>query len=253
MGVVRRRPLLHVLAALAATVAGAGCIAFVNDDPSSLSTTCHFQGDDTKCGLCIAAACTPQLDACCGDSTCSDLSLPALGSCVSTPSSCSSVLVDSPALASCIASACGSCTNLATPVYGDGGGGGGGDDAGSTNCFSSGDTCYCEVGSPNGYTCNTAGIKGGGLCCATYGWPTATNGNCTCQPFSCSPDSLGAICQLGSNSTGTTTWPGPGCCSFGDSCDCEPTITCTGTPEDQCDVTTIGCGSEQVQVESCSF
>jgi hypothetical protein len=249
-GIVRRRPLLHVLATLTATLAAAGCIAFVNDDPSSLSTTCHFQGDDTKCGACIAAACTSELNACCSDSTCSDVSLPALGACVSTTSTCGSLLTQSPALASCIASACGSCTNLATAVYGDSGPGA---DGGSTNCYSEGDSCNCEVGSPNGQACNAAGLKGGGLCCATYGWPSATNGSCSCQPFSCTPGSLGGNCQLGPDSSGTTTWPGPGCCSYGTFCYCEPTITCTETPVSQCDVSAIGCASDQVQVDSCSF
>jgi hypothetical protein len=238
---------------MALAITAYGCIAFVSDDPSALSTTCHFQGDDSACGRCVASACASSLGACCGDATCTQTTLPLLQSCFGTGSLCSSFLVDAPALATCIATSCATCA-------GDGGANGTFDgavgpspDAGQTYCSKSGDSCFCSVGSPNGAACNAAGIKGGGLCCASYGWPTATNASCTCEPFSCTPSSLGGSCDLSTNSTGTTSWPGPGCCSYGTFCDCEPSITCTATPVDTCDLSTVGCDSSQVQVASCSF
>src|SRR5579863_114973 len=115
---VRSPPLLHGprLVVIALTLAGAGCILFVNDDPSKLTTTCHFEGDTTVCGLCVSAACTKPLDACCGDATCSAISLPLLGECFAGPLLCGSLLEGAPGLASCIASSCPACASA------DGGG-----------------------------------------------------------------------------------------------------------------------------------
>jgi hypothetical protein len=253
---VRRRPALHLIVALAATLAAAGCIAFVNDDPSSLTTTCHFDGDDTACGRCVTASCAQALDTCCGDSVCSQTSLPLLASCFQASSLCGTFLTASPDLASCIATSCAACggdegsssgsgivvsSDGATPPAAD---------AGATDCTPIGDSCFCSLGSPNGVTCNQAGIKGGGLCCASYGWPTATDGTCECQPFSCTPESFGIECRLGSDSTGTLSCSGG--CSFGTYCECTGE-TCDGTQVAQCDVTQVRCDSSEVQVTSCSF
>jgi hypothetical protein len=260
---VRRRPAFHVLVALVATLAAAGCIAFVNDDPSSLTTTCHFDGDDTACGRCVATSCAQALDTCCGDSVCSQTSLPLLASCFQASSLCSTFLTSSPDLATCIATSCGACNGAGT-VTPDGGKDTSdagtfkasdgavppAPDAGTTDCTPIGDSCFCSLGSPNGVTCNQAGIKGGGLCCASYGWPTATGGTCECEPFSCTPESFGIECRLGSDSTGTLSCSGG--CSYGTYCECTGE-TCDGTQVAQCDVTQVGCDSSEVQVTSCSF
>jgi hypothetical protein len=255
----------HALGLFAAMLAGAGCVLFVNDDPSSLHTTCTFQGDDTLCARCVATACAKPLADCCGDAVCVETALPVLSTCTPGSSICGLTLAGAPELASCVTSACvASCGGGGVDV---GYGGDGGDtvtesdgavstfDAGSTNCTPSGDSCFCEVGHPNGAVCNPSTLKGPGLCCADYGWPNATSTDCTCEPFSCTPESNGgAICNLSTDSTLTTTWSG-NCCAYSTFCDCDPSgDSCgTATPVSQCDVTTIGCPSSQVQVSSCSF
>jgi hypothetical protein len=238
---------------LAAALAIPGCILFVNDDPSNLGPTCDFQGQDTACGKCVLSACSAQLDACCIDSTCKS-SLSDLDDCVGNadPGGCQDLSGSAPTLGACIQSACASC-NL-----GDGGGGADGS-TGSTNCSKTGDSCFCTVGSldepPNGVVCTPATVAPG-LCCADYGWPKATDAQCTCEPFSCTPDSTGAICSLTSNSTQTTSWSGGACCGLGTDCICDSTTdSCPGTEQQYyaCTVAAITCDSSQVSVSSCSF
>ncbi len=249
---VRRRLPIHLLLGAIASAMVVGCVLLVNDDASRLTTTCNFTGNPSACDLCVASACEKPLDDCCGDSTCSQVTLPLLAACIeANPNECSALAVGAPDLTSCVTSSCPACT-------GTGKGADGGiasTDAGTTNCTQEGDSCFCLVGElpPNGASCNTAGIKGGGLCCASYGWPQATEGTCSCEPFSCTPTSTGASCSLSSNSTGTTTWSEGTCCSEGTFCDCDFDESCPETPVAECSVAAIGCGASQVQVESCSF
>jgi hypothetical protein len=253
---MRRHRLLQALGLLAATLAAAGCILFVNDDASSLHTTCQFQGDDTPCAKCVAASCSKQLDDCCGDSVCTATALPVLSTCTPGSSVCSLTLAGAPELASCVSGACAvSCGGEDSVVVTSGNDGGPPPtntvDAGSTNCNASGDSCLCEVGHPNGAVCSVNTLGGPGLCCADYGWPNATGTGCNCEPFSCTPQSGGFFCGLDIDSTLTTTASGV-CCPGPTFCACGPDEACS-SPISQCDVTQIGCGSSQVEVTSCSF
>ncbi len=262
----RRRTLQGFLlfALFAATLAAAGCVLFVNDDASTLHTTCQFQGDDTLCAKCVAAQCAKQLGDCCGDSVCTATALPVLGTCSPGSAVCSLTLAGAPEIASCVSTACVAACGGGTLFPGEDGGPIVVDhdsgpvvalDAGSTSCDVVGDSCLCEVGHPNGAVCNVDTLKGPGLCCADYGWPNATGTGCNCEPFSCTPESGGgATCNLGIDSTLTTTWSGS-CCAYGTFCSCDPNSSTCGTASSvsQCDVTTIGCGSSKVEVSSCSF
>jgi hypothetical protein len=237
-------------AAVALAVAGWGCIFFVNDDPSKLGSTCHFQGESTACGQCVATTCAKQLDACCASSSCAS-SLSSLDQCAADADvvACGQLTTLAPDLGSCIESACAACGGSDAGVEAA---------AGSTNCYKSGDSCFCSAGQQhaNGFVCNTGTLPGPGLCCADYGWPQATASQCSCEPFSCTQESGGGICSLGVDSTLTTSWSGTGCCSLGTTCLCDDsTSSCPGseTQVDTCTVAAIGCGSSQVQVTSCSF
>ena len=230
---------------------GSGCILFVDDDPSKLSTTCDYPGRDTVCGACVATACATALDACCASSTCLSSVLPSLPQCAELSlDDCELLLAPAPDLASCLAASCPACAaSNTTPDASTK------TDAskGSTACTTIGDSCSCIVGHSNGVTCNPSKLPGPGLCCATYGWPQATDATCSCEPFSCTPESDGALCDLGTDSTRTTTWSGPDCCTFGTNCSCGPDFSDCENPVSQCDVTTIDCGASMVQVDSCSF
>jgi len=240
------------LFAVAGALATTGCIFFVNDQPPQLGSTCEFQGQATACGQCVLSACSAQLDACCIDSTCAS-SLPSLDECAGSADSvsCNELATFAPDLAACLQRSCPACG-----VTGAGGDGGG---SGSTSCSKVGDSCSCTVASSgepaNGFVCDTSSVVSG-LCCADYGWPKATGTQCTCEPFSCMPESAGGYCSLSIDSSQTTSWSGGACCSLGSSCICESTEdTCPGTEAQYatCTVAAITCDSSQVQVSSCSF
>jgi hypothetical protein len=241
---LRRRLLSTVVFALFVASSAGGCIFFVNDDPSHLAPACHFSGDGTACGACMAHSCAGQVASCCGTASCMD----SLAACAADPQSCGTLAAAQPDLGTCIAASCAVCFSV-----GIDGGGADTSPPGSTNCFKTGDECLCSVGSPNGVACNPNTLPGPGLCCADYGWPSATNSLCTCEPFSCTPTSGGADCSLGPDSTRTTTWSGT-CCVSGSTCSCDD-VGCSGAsnPLSECTVNDITCYSNQVQVTSCSF
>ncbi len=234
--------------------AASGCILFVHDDPSSLGSTCQFQGSDTPCGRCVASTCASQLDACCLDSVC-QTQLGYLDACVGNADSvsCDELSVFAQPLSTCMQSECAACPGANV----DAGQGVGGVDAGGSghpSCEASSQYCSCFMGgTPGGVTCTPQTVEPG-LCCAQDGWPAAQT-SCTCQPFSCSPSPGGATCSLSTSSTGTTSWSGGTCCSDGSSCWCDDSAdSCAGaTQVDSCTVAAIGCGYDSFAVTACSF
>jgi hypothetical protein len=238
-------PSIAVAICIASTVGG--CILFVDDDPSHLTTVCHFSGDSTACGACIARACAGQVAACCGDASACTASLASCANGLDSQA-CGTLAAAQPDLGTCMTLSCAAC-------FGGSADGGGGDarSPGSTECNKVGDSCLCSVGSPNGVTCNPQTLPGPGLCCADYGWPQATGTLCTCQPFSCTPSSSGYDCSLTDNSTLTTSYSG-NCCASTGVCWCSDTL-CSGSsnPLSECTVNDISCNSSQVPVSSCSF
>jgi hypothetical protein len=243
---------VHSFASVALVFASgaAGCIFFVNDDPSKLAVECHFAGDESACGACIASACASQASSCCGESACA-ASLEGCAGGVDA-GACTDLVLASPTLGACVATSCSVC--LGFPPADSGGGA---DSGGQTNCTNVGDGCFCTVGSPNGQPCSVQSLAPAvqpGLCCADYGWPMATNSTCSCEPFSCTPTSTGASCTLSSTSTRTTSWGGYCCAIGGPDCFCDNSSSpgCT-TPLTQCTVNDVTCGSGQVNVPSCSF
>lgn len=249
------RRLFQAFGLVVATTAAAGCILFVNDDPSNLHTTCVFQGSDSACAKCVAASCASQLAGCCGDSVCTQVALPLLSTCAPGSSACAFALASEPSLASCVTSACtATCGGANVNNNGfDDAGTPPASDAGSTDCTTSGDSCSCSLGNPNGATCNVNTLKGPGLCCADYGWPNATGSSCSCEPFSCTPEGSGTMfCGLSIDSSLTTSASG-NCCAYTTFCTCSATNDCSTGAVSACDVTTIGCDSSQVEVSSCSF
>jgi hypothetical protein len=71
---------LALLAALAS-----GCILVIDNETNEPTDTCHFRGEDTACGRCIATACRSDLGECCGNSSCRP-QLPKIEGCASAPS-----------------------------------------------------------------------------------------------------------------------------------------------------------------------
>jgi hypothetical protein len=102
---LRRSPLL----ALGIAIVLEACVLFV---PSvDVGLTCHFDGDRTACGRCVATVCVAELGACCLDDACGS-ALSDLTSC--TGGACGPLGVDERAagaagsLAVCVARACAS-------------------------------------------------------------------------------------------------------------------------------------------------
>jgi hypothetical protein len=240
------------------TALGSGCILIANDDPSKLGSTCEFEGGTTECGVCVATQCQTQLDSCCSKSTCAS-QLGYLDDCAGNAdidNGCQLLAATAPDLATCLDSMCGTACGV-----GDGGTlpetGGGDGTVNHTYCYTSGDECSCSEGiPPNGTTCDSTTVKQPALCCASQGWPTATDSSCSCQPFSCTIiTSTYVECSLSSASTGTTTASSGTCCTDGTTCSCDSEISMcnSGNPVAVCDVTTIGCGASQTGLPSCSF
>ena len=245
-----RRPILAAGVVLGLAV-GSGCLLFVKDDPSSLGTTCHVQGEGSPCGKCITKSCQPKLDACCGDATCA-ATLGLLDACINdfTRAACApyadkslSTTTRADDLRTCVTGCADICrTTSGTSV---------------TACFASlANECVCTGGGDglafNDTVCNADTIPSG-VCCASYGWPN-TGLTCSCQTYNCRPSSNGGCtCGLGNSNTGNHSCTGESCCVEGNQCTCGPTPCSSYSKRvPSCGAAAGATCSGGIQVASCS-
>ncbi|HVH47153.1 MAG TPA: hypothetical protein VM925_32650 [Labilithrix sp.] len=231
--------------------------------PSGLGQTCHFSGDDSSpCGICIAANCQTQVNACCGNDDCAS-ELATIDACA-TGSSCSGLTSTSADLATCVASSCAMCNEARAPDAGSDAEDVDAHDAGprfTSNCSTPTSTgCICSPKGGGSDECSEAAVNGG-LCCADRGWPEAGDTLCSCEPFTCEQvfDSpfVTLRCELRDLHTGITEGTGALCCInvFLGSCRCGPSdMGCND--EDvvpRCNAQAMRCISSRSRVKTCSF
>ena len=232
--------------AVAAVVACAGCILFVDSGSSGFSTTCGIASADTTCGQCITSSCQPAIDACCADGACS-ASLGAVDSCAG--GDCSSFeAVYAPAfspLADCIERACADACPFTLPP--------------ASTCTvdgNSGVVCGCSIpqsGSGNLIICRP---PSNGLCCADEGWPAGTT-SCECISPICSTYSNACVCETATQNDPSffvQKCTSAHCCEkFDGSCWCSTDACETGDIEvDECTPDLVTCGQSQSRVPRCS-
>jgi hypothetical protein len=265
-----KRIIFGLAVAIGVGLVASGCILFMNDDADSYTATCHFSGESANaCGMCVAQNCQGAVNRCCTDSSCRN-NLSYLDSCVANPgpasTGCDFLEVYASSLWSCIGSACSSACGV-NGVSGFDGGGTEGGPVGVTYCSTASDFCSCLIPgpnlpgiSPNGTACSTTmgtPAPGDTVCCAEQGWPHSGK-SCSCQPVSCmSSPSGGFSCTPSAsyNYMPTATATTGVCCTFGTECNCDQTTACsTGeTQVTQCDAKALNCGTNSVQVTSCSM
>ncbi|MBX3186498.1 MAG: hypothetical protein KF819_05760 [Labilithrix sp.] len=235
------------LAAIAHVVL-AGCVLVVT--PDEYGSTCHFAGEDSRCGSCLKQRCQAFIDDCCRDEACTS-TLERVERCTTGDvKECALLGAESEAaepsrskLARCAESQCKaecaggltkSVTRCTVPTFGQGG------------------TCNCVLSStPNETLCSEATFPGT-VCCAPEGWP-AQGLRCSCKVITCGPSRDGCSCMLTDGVQEGPSCTGRTCCLLGDTCACG-TNTCL--PEEKmvasCSRDVIECPPGQKRVTSCS-
>src|SRR4051794_37040503 len=80
------------------------CVLVV--DPAEYGAACRFAGETSQCGTCVATACRPLIDTCCGEAACQS-TLRALDGCASKhDDTCTQLSQQDSELGRCIASSC---------------------------------------------------------------------------------------------------------------------------------------------------
>ena len=245
------------LLAVASLAGLSACILFV-DDRGDLGTTCHLHGELTACGACIMAKCRAQLDACCGDGTCTPI-LDTIDACIGDYSQPTCLLVSTkPSVVTsamdkvrdCAADCATLCAATSPGSSGSSGTSGGGVFA--TSCSNiTGVECDCSGDlAPNAVACSSDSV-GSGVCCADYGWPDKGL-HCNCKPYRCKQTATG--CQCSDDTSGpTSTCNGTYCCIFEGWCSCGTTPCDTvSKPVSSCTKATATCPSGR-PVTSCSL
>ncbi len=257
---------LRLSLALALTVLATGCILLVDSADDSLGTTCHFQGELTQCGQCVAKSCQAQVNACCGAGA---ACMGEVDACAS--GNCAAVSVGTADWKSCAAAQCASpCGIASSSDAGDGGGGeAGSSDGGSdapiesagptkTACQVTASQCLCKLDAPpNGVVCDSSAVINA-HCCADLAWPSS--GSCTCETMSCELNSYGCECGLVQSGPRFDCKPNasqPNCCAPHDtgSCLCNNKIceSWFGAPVPECTAATTPCPTGKKAVQGCSF
>ena len=259
---MKRRLVSRYVGSFALLIGGlGGCIVFVPNVDSDVGEVCHFSGESSTCGSCVAQSCKLTLSACCGDSACGE-TLTLLDSCATSQKQCKSLgnktSAPSPAsenLVSCINALCGSECQTTTGATSNG-------KTFVTNCTKGADSCSCTVptsgssSAPNANSCGTATVENA-LCCADSDWPNP-GASCTCEPYRCDDTFSGCQCAAGGSGSFSlcTNSKGGVCCRSVSSASCHcGTTTCTSAEVQvtDCSYDGMGCGESKTYVNACAL
>lgn len=254
----------------------AGCVFFLPSEP--LGSTCHFAGETQSCGACIARACQPKVDTCCGDSSCKLITLDELDRCAQgnpcgTFASATSTSTGARSeLGRCIATECASECDLSTSSTSSSSSGGSTKPRVDCEKHPSLPFCSCEAKSGDASasqgSCAPSDVSAtrNVTCCASTSWPSVGS-TCECGEFVCDTSQrTGCSCSWGAQGTGVEPSSGCSegtpsyeweCCAQGRSCYCFqdqgiPRCTSGFTSSPPCTPQEIPCPSGKKHVSTCS-
>lgn len=267
--------------ALVLGIPSSGCALLVGGSGGLETTACHFQGESTPCGRCVAEQCQSKVNDCCLDSNC-DENLGYLDGCAASGDiqSCTvlgsgSFLTGSAsfrALSMCVTSKCSACgvDLFDSGIPGVDSGSPDADSDGAVTYIScdvlNGNDCFCvlSTGTPRATPdCSTSTVPNA-MCCADVGWPEPGVGSlqpqCDCETIGCTNEgTTDCFCQADIEATANgdafTCGSGWGrcCATAGDYCTCLAG-ECGGYEDEvsACTPAAIGCPKGKFAVTSCS-
>ncbi len=148
-----------------------------------LSNTCHFEGESTACGRCIASYCQRFIDRECAAFISNEVALAQLDACGSGRG-CGLLFENGSDIGACAKSLCPNFCSAKSAVPGA-------EDAGAATdpnitCTKTDEACSCT-----GKTTSivpSAACTGDFCCASTTSWKTSTSGSCSCAPVGCLED-----------------------------------------------------------------
>ncbi|WP_394830286.1 hypothetical protein LVJ94_27635 [Pendulispora rubella] len=235
----------------------------MSKDGSELGPTCHFEGESSTCGKCIARSCQTAVNGCCGDSSCKN-SLSTLDGCAQNGGLDCALLQSygygTPTTAMQKLGACvsGSCASACNAVGGgDGGGSGRSPLHPGVWCSGSADSCSCydDTTLVNAEICDDTTVDNA-VCCQGIGWPDRDL-SCSCRRFACKDTTSGCECSgsgSGNKNTCEKKAPGYHCCAT-DYSTCKCTAAACPTYEKEvtsCTKAIVTCSSDQQKTTRCN-